>query len=164
MRRATYNLICMCAVFAVFSSDCAAQQSWLILRGDGGWKRYAKESNWRKAADELQPLETAVINQTATGVAVVYDVQGESGDWRNIDRYLFHPNGALLKLSRKFASVSQDILLTQVFVLDASGTVRKTLENEVSLNTGKPKKETPDVPQLPIASNAKQLNFMDLAR
>jgi hypothetical protein len=154
----------MCAVFAVFSSVCAAQQSWLILGGDGRWKRYAKESNWRKAVDELQPLETAVINQTATNITIVYDVQGESGDWRDIDRYLFQPNGGLLTLSRKFASVSQDILLTQVFVLDASGTVRKTLESEVSLNTGKPKKETSEVPQLPIASNAKQLNFMNHAR
>jgi len=107
----------------------------------------------------LQPLETVSVNQTSAAISVVYDVQGESGDWRNVDRYNFRLDGTLVKLERKFGSVSQDILLTQIWELNPAGKPRKTSESEESLNTGKPRKEVPEVPQLPVASNMKELAF-----
>lgn len=139
---------------------CSAQQRWLLQKSDGSWRQFSKESNWRKAAQNQRPLETAVVNKTTSNTNVVYDVQGESGDWRNIDRYTFLPNGTLLRLKRKFASVSQDLLLIQVFELDTNRKFKKSFESEESLNTGKPKKVAPENPPMPIATDIKQLGFM----
>lgn len=160
MRCILLRLVYACAVLLTFCGHCSAQQSWLLEKSDGSWVRFNRESDWKKEALDKQPLETAVVNQTPSSVSVVYDVQAESGDWRNIDRYTFLPSGALLRLKRKFASVSQDILLTQVFELDSAGRLKKTVESEESLNTGKAKRQAPEKPQLPIASDIKQLDFM----
>ncbi len=154
------KLVYGCILAVLCCGVATAQQSWLLQQTNGSWRKFTTESAWRRAALDRQPLETAVVNHTVSGTSVVYDVQGESGDWRNVDRYLFKEDGALIKLRRTFASVSQDIKLTQVFESSASGRVSKTFENEVSLTTGKPKKETPGKPQLPIASNIEQLSFM----
>ncbi len=160
MRHIFPKLIYSCIILATFCGVCSAQKSWLLQESNGNWKRFYKENDWQKATQRSQPLETAVVTQTSTNISVVYDVQGESGDWRNIDRYTFLLNGTLVKLQRKFGSTSQDILLTQVFELDASGKLKKTSENEESLDTGKVKKEAPEKPQMPIATNIKQLDFM----
>jgi len=160
MRHIFLKLIYSCVVLATFCGVCSAQKSWLLQENNGSWKRFNRESDWQKATQGSQPLETAVVNQTSTNISVVYDVQGESGDWRNIDRYTFLLNGSLLKLQRKFGSTSQDIVITQVFELDASGKLKKTLENEESLNTGKAKTEAAEKPQMAIATNIRQLDFM----
>lgn len=160
MYRLLLKLIYACVVLVTFCNVCSAQKSWLVQESNGSWKRFNKETDWQKATQQSQPLETAVVNQTSTNISVVYDVQGESGDWRNIDRYTFLLNGTLVKLQRKFGSTSQDILLTQFFELDASGKLKKTSESEESLNTGKPKKQAPEKPQMPVATNIKQLGFM----
>ena len=149
-----------CAVLLMVCGTCAAQGSWMLKGADGKWKTFTKETEWRKAAEESGPLETAVITRTDKNISIVYDVQGESGDWRNIDRYLFQPNGALIKLERKFASASEDIMLTQTFEPGPSGALTKKLEREVSLTTKKPKTQKPDTPQLPVVTNMNQLEFM----
>jgi hypothetical protein len=160
MYRTMINLIFACVALVTFCTICTAQQIWLLQGENDDWKRFNKESDWKKAATESQPLETAVINTTATSIRIVYDVQGESGDWRDIDRYLFQSNGRLIRLERTFASTAQDIKLSQVFELDASGKLKKISESEVSLNTGMAKKEALEKPQLPIATNIKQLDFI----
>ena len=160
MRCISLKLIYSCVVLATFCGVCSAQKSWLLQESNGSWTRFNRESDWQKATQGSRPLETAVVNQTSTRISVVYDVEGESGDWRNIDRYTFLLNGTLVKLQRKFGSVSQDILITQVLELDASGKLKETSENEESLNTGKAKKEAAEKPQIPIATNIRQLDFM----
>lgn len=132
----------------------------MLKNSDGDWKSFKSEAEWRKAAQVSAPRETAAIIRRDKDISVVYDVQGESGDWRNIDRYLFQTNGTLIKLERKFASVAQDIMLTETYELDPSGTLTKKLAKEVSLTTKKPKSEKPNTPQMPIATKIDQLEFM----
>ncbi len=147
--------VVFCVAFCVI---CSAQ-TWLLQLSNGEWERFSTEVDWRKAAAENQPLETAVISRTGAGVTVVYDVQGESGDWRNVDRYLFRPSGALIRLKRTFGSAAQHIRLIQIFVLERDGVIRKTFESETSLNSGKPKKNRPEIPQMSVVSNLDQLEF-----
>jgi hypothetical protein len=163
MHRALVKLIYLWTFLAVCSACGVAQQSWMLQRSDGVWLKFSKQSEWQKSAMDSQPLETAAVNRTKTSISVIYDIQAASGDWRNIDRYLFRPSGNLLKLSRTFASVAQDIKLTQEYELDSSGKLKKIIEKEVSLNSGKPKKEMPEKPQIPIAINLRELAFMKAA-
>jgi len=160
MRHTVVRLVCLCAVLAGCSLPSVAQQKWFLLSSDGGWKTFDKESDWRKAADEFQPLETAVVTRKIATVSIVYDVQGESGDWRNIDRYLFRADGTLIKLDRTFGSSSQDLKLTEEYGLDPGGKIVRRFRREVSLTTGKAKNEEPEKPQLPVVSHMNQLDFI----
>ncbi|MGC0775443.1 MAG: hypothetical protein WB543_21090 [Candidatus Acidiferrum sp.] len=159
-RQILMKLIFCYALFLLSSANCAAQSSWMLKGTDGKWKTFRNEAGWQKAAQEEGPLETAMITRTDKNIKIVYDVQGESGDWRNIDHYLFQANGVLIKLDRKFASVSQDIMLTEEYELAPSGSIKKKSEREVSLTTKKPVAQKPETPQLPIVTNMKKLDFM----
>ncbi|MGC2528620.1 MAG: hypothetical protein WA639_12790 [Candidatus Acidiferrum sp.] len=159
-RQILMKLIFCYALFLLACANCAAQNSWMLKGTDGKWKTFRNEAEWQKAAQEGEPLETAVITRTDKVIKVVYDVQGESGDWRNIDHYAFQPNGALIKLDRKFASVSQDIMLTEEYELAPSGSIKKKSEREVSLTTKEPVAQKLETPQLPIVTNMKELDFM----
>jgi len=158
--RTNVTLIYSWIFLVLFCAPGAAQRSWLLLDKNEHWRKYSSEAEWQKAAYDIQTLETAVVNRNGKDITIIYDVQGESGDWRNIDRYVFKLDGTLIKLERTFGSDSQDIKLTQEFQLDASGKLTKKLEREVSLTTGKMKNEAPEKPQLPIAANIDQLDFM----
>jgi hypothetical protein len=160
MYRSVINLMYLLTIISASYATCAAQESWLLQTSDGAWKKFNKESPWQKAVKEIHPLETAVVNRTTRNIRVVHDLQGESGDWRNVDRYVFQVNGSLISLERTFVSVSQGIKLSQVFELDGSRKLRKKLDRGISLATGKATTEVPDKPEIPIATNIDQLDFM----
>jgi hypothetical protein len=148
------------AILTTCGPICAAQQSWLLQNQDGTWRTFAKESEWKNAALKVQPLETAVVTRTKDSVSVVYDVQAESGDWRNVDRYTFKSDGTIAKLERTFVSVSQYIQLIQHFELDATKKLTKRTEAKTSLKTGKPITEAIDQPPIAIAITLNELEFM----
>ena len=153
-------VLTMC--LAILGGRCYAQSAWLLQTNSGAWEKFASEKAWQSAALELQPLETAVIHQSSTGIAVIHDVQGESGDWRNIDRYIFRKNGSLKKLDRVFASVSQNMKLTEIFERDQYGNLRIVFKSEITLDTGRPVSVEPDNPPLPIILNIRHFEFSQL--
>lgn len=161
MTRMFTKAILLCVTFGMFCASCPAQQSWLILGADGNWKTFTKQSEFLKVAKATQPQETAVVTRAEKSVSVVYDVIAESGDWRNIDRYQFRLDGNLITLERTFLSASDDMKLTQTYEPDASGKPQKKLERKVSASTGRTTTKTPEfIPELPIAANMNQLEFM----
>ncbi len=162
--RLALAVVVTCTLAAAPATARPARRTWMLQRADGTWRIFKSKARWQRAAKAVRPLETAAVTRTAKTISVVYDVQGESGDWRNIDRYVFKSNGILVKLDRTFASVSQDIKLTQTYKLDPSGKLRSESQREVSLATGKAKSEAPDVPQLAVATRISQLHFMKRSR
>jgi len=147
-------LLCACIV-------SAAQQTWFLQTQDGKWHSFSSRAAWERSAKENMPLEIAIANRSEAGISLEHDVQGESGDWKTVDLYEADMDGLVQTLRRTFVSVEQDIKIVSVYKKTQKGTLRRTSVVRTSLSGLNVKRnEEPDVPQLPIARNIFEFEFM----
>jgi hypothetical protein len=137
-----------------------AQQTWFLKESNGKWKSFRNKTEWKQAADQAIPLETAVVSKSSTEIHLRYDIQGESGDWSVINKYRAVPGGQVIALTRTIVSVSQKLQLVLIYARSSSGGLKVIRRSETSLVTGKKSLEELEVPKFPIVENVYTLDFL----
>lgn len=151
-------------VLLLLSCLVQAQEQWFLRGRDGKWLSFPNKTEWKREADAVLPLETAMVNKTPEAILVRYDLQSESGDWSIINEYRAHPDGSVASLKRTIVSESQKLQLISVYSKASRGNMKLIHSTEISLTTGDKSKKRVEVPELPIVETVYDLEFLAAER
>ena len=129
---------------------------------EGVWREFKSEAARRKASENMYQ-SASVYSRNGKVVGANFTFTSPSGDWAHLIMYYFREDGSLAKIEAQLNTFYGDISVVRHRYFDSHGTLLKSTQQYLDLQTHKPKKpvEFMDNP-IPVYSTVSALPFHKL--